>query len=41
MSAYGPFADFAAFAAWIAGRVTLDDPYSYAVVEPSAAPSAS
>jgi RimJ/RimL family protein N-acetyltransferase len=32
---YGPLADFAAFSEWLAGRVTLDDPYSYAVVERS------
>ena len=32
---YGPFADFAAFAAWIGSRLPLDDPYSYAVVEPT------
>jgi RimJ/RimL family protein N-acetyltransferase/ribosomal protein S18 acetylase RimI-like enzyme len=32
---YGPFADAAAFAAWLAGRPKLDDPYSYAVVQPS------
>jgi RimJ/RimL family protein N-acetyltransferase len=32
---YGPFADFAAFSAWIGSRLPLDDPYSYAVVEPS------
>jgi RimJ/RimL family protein N-acetyltransferase len=31
---YGPFADAAAFAAWFAERPKLDDPYSYAVVEP-------
>ncbi len=35
MSSYGPFADFAAFSAWIASRVALDDPYAYAVIEPS------
>jgi len=35
MSAYGPLADFAAFAEWLAGRVTLDDPYSYAIVDRS------
>jgi RimJ/RimL family protein N-acetyltransferase len=35
MSSYGPFADFAAFSAWIASRLPLDDPYCYAVVEPS------
>jgi RimJ/RimL family protein N-acetyltransferase len=35
MSSYGPFTDFAAFSAWIGSRLRLDDPYSYAVVEPS------
>ncbi|MGE0035971.1 MAG: GNAT family N-acetyltransferase [Xanthobacteraceae bacterium] len=35
MSAYGPFANFAAFTEWLAGRTRLDDPYSYAVVETS------
>jgi RimJ/RimL family protein N-acetyltransferase len=35
MSAYGPFADAAAFSQWLAGRVKLDDPYSYAVVDSS------
>jgi RimJ/RimL family protein N-acetyltransferase len=35
MSSYGPFADFAAFARWVPERIALDDPYSYAVVEPS------
>jgi RimJ/RimL family protein N-acetyltransferase len=35
MSSYGPFPDFAAFSKWVASRPTLDDPYSYAVVEPS------
>jgi RimJ/RimL family protein N-acetyltransferase len=35
LSSYGPFADFAAFSAWIGSRLPLDDPYSYAVVEPS------
>jgi RimJ/RimL family protein N-acetyltransferase len=35
MSAYGPFANFAAFSEWLAGRTRLDDPYSYAIVEPS------
>ena len=33
MSAYGPMADLAAFSAWLGGRVQLDDPYSYAVVD--------
>ena len=32
---YGPFADEAAFAEWLASRLTLDDPYSYAIVGPS------
>jgi RimJ/RimL family protein N-acetyltransferase len=32
---YGPFGDFAAFSRWLAGRVTLDDPYSYAIVDRS------
>jgi RimJ/RimL family protein N-acetyltransferase len=35
MSAYGPFPNAAAFAAWVATRVTLDDPYSYAIVAPT------
>ena len=30
---YGPFADAAAFAAWLDQRATLDDPFSYAVVD--------
>ena len=41
MSAYGPFANFAAFSEWLAGRVALDDPYSYAIVDSPATPSAS
>src|SRR5262247_2388013 len=32
---YGPLADFAAFSAWLAGRVKLDDPYSYAIIDRS------
>jgi RimJ/RimL family protein N-acetyltransferase len=32
---YGPFADFPAFSEWLAGRVKLDDPYSYAIVDRS------
>lgn len=32
---YGPFADFAAFSAWLSSRLPLEDPYAYAVVEPS------
>jgi RimJ/RimL family protein N-acetyltransferase len=30
---YGPFADAGAFAAWLAGRPTLSDPYSCAVID--------
>jgi len=32
---YGPLADLAAFSAWLAGRVKLDDPYSYAIIDRS------
>lgn len=35
MSAYGPFANEAAFMDWLASRVPLEDPYSYAIVEPN------
>lgn len=35
MSSYGPFADEPAFADWIASRVTLEDPYSYAIMNAS------
>lgn len=35
MSSYGPFADEPAFADWIASRVTLEDPYSYAIMNGS------
>ena len=35
MSTYGPFTDANAFADWVACRSTLEDPYSYAIVEPS------
>jgi RimJ/RimL family protein N-acetyltransferase len=31
---YGPFTDRSAFTAWIGERVLLDDPFSYAVVDP-------
>jgi RimJ/RimL family protein N-acetyltransferase len=34
MPGYGPFADFAAFSQWLASRILLDDPYSYAIVDP-------
>jgi len=30
---YGPFADEAAFAAWLAERPKLEDPYSYAIID--------
>jgi RimJ/RimL family protein N-acetyltransferase len=33
LSTYGPFADAVAFSTWLAGRVALDDPYSYAIVD--------
>jgi RimJ/RimL family protein N-acetyltransferase len=33
MPSYGPFADAAAFAAWVAQRAVLDDPYSYAILD--------
>jgi RimJ/RimL family protein N-acetyltransferase len=33
LSTYGDFADAAAFAEWLAGRVALDDPYSYAIID--------
>ena len=32
---YGPLADFAAFSKWLASRVKLDDPYSYAIIDRS------
>jgi RimJ/RimL family protein N-acetyltransferase len=35
LSTYGPFADEPAFTRWLASRVTLDDPYCYAIVDPS------
>ena len=35
MSGYGPFADLATFSSWVASRIALDDPHSYAIVEPS------
>ena len=33
MSTYGPFADEAAFSAWLAERQTLKDPYYYAALD--------
>jgi RimJ/RimL family protein N-acetyltransferase len=35
ISTYGPFPDKAAFTEWLATRVTLEDPYSYAIVDRS------
>ena len=35
MSSYGPFADGEIFTDWVASRVSLEDPYSYAIVTPS------
>ncbi len=35
MSAYGPFADEAAFGRWLATREPLEDPCSYAIVDAS------
>ena len=35
LSTYGPFADVSGFSDWLASRVTLDDPYSYAIVDSS------
>ena len=35
MSSYGPFADGKTFTDWVASRVALEDPYSYAVIGPS------
>jgi RimJ/RimL family protein N-acetyltransferase len=32
---YGPFTDLPAFSEWVAGRVKLDDPYSYAIIDRS------
>jgi RimJ/RimL family protein N-acetyltransferase len=33
MSGYGPFPDAGTFAQWVAGRIPIEDPYSYAVVD--------
>jgi RimJ/RimL family protein N-acetyltransferase len=35
MSQYGPFADASEFATGLARRAALDDPYAYAIVDPS------
>jgi RimJ/RimL family protein N-acetyltransferase len=32
MPSYGPFPTFAVFAAWIAQRAGMDDPYAYAII---------
>jgi RimJ/RimL family protein N-acetyltransferase len=36
--AYGPFADAAAFAAWLVERVALADPYSFAIIDTQGRP---
>jgi RimJ/RimL family protein N-acetyltransferase len=33
LAAYGPFADVAEFSNWLARRVALTDPYSYAIID--------
>jgi len=33
MPSYGPFEDAAAFAAWVAQRAVLEDPYCYAILD--------
>ncbi len=33
LSTYGPFANLAEFSKWLNGRVALDDPYSYAIID--------
>jgi RimJ/RimL family protein N-acetyltransferase len=33
LSNYGPFPDAAAFTAWLQTRTTLDDPYSFAIID--------
>ena len=35
LSTYGPFANLAEFSKWLNGRVALDDPYSYAIIDSS------
>lgn len=35
MPSYGPFADAAAFSAWVDDRARRDDPYSYAIIDPA------
>lgn len=35
MSQYGPFDSPSEFATWLARRAALDDPYAYAIVDPS------
>jgi RimJ/RimL family protein N-acetyltransferase len=35
LSAYGPFASEAAFSDWLAGRASLEDPFSYAIIDAS------
>ena len=35
MSQYGPFENSSEFVTWLARRAALDDPYAYAIVDPS------
>jgi RimJ/RimL family protein N-acetyltransferase len=35
LARYGPFADAEEFSQWLASRIALDDPYSYAIVDAS------
>ena len=35
MPSYGPFADAAAFTQWIGAQASMNDPYSYCIVDPS------
>ncbi len=37
MSSYGPFANGNTFVDWVTSRVPLEDPYAYAVIDPSGA----
>jgi RimJ/RimL family protein N-acetyltransferase len=35
LSSYGPFNDATQFASWVESRIALDDPYSYAILDPA------
>jgi RimJ/RimL family protein N-acetyltransferase len=35
MSGYGPFSDSVAFSDWVSHRASLEDPYSYAIIDSS------